>query len=90
MTKSNKVKPSQYLIHIKETINPQTSSWFEEAEIEIDEQGESIIKCYVVDQSALHGILAIIRDLNLTLMSVCQIEQSNSTGQGNLDVSPEE
>ena len=62
-----------YAIQIKEQISPQWSAWFEGLTIvNLDNDG-SILSGPVIDQSALHGLLAKVRDLNLTLISVNQI-----------------
>ena len=48
--------------------------WFEGLTIaDLGDEG-CILSGPVVDQSALHGLLAKVRDLNLTLISVFQIE----------------
>jgi hypothetical protein len=62
--------PSSYLIHIEENLSPQMADWFDESEIIVTDQGETIITCSIVDQAALHGVLSKIRDLNLTLISI--------------------
>ena len=66
-------QPNYYVIQIKEHISPQWSAWFEGLTIvNLDNDG-SILSGPVIDQSALHGLLAKVRDLNLTLISVNQI-----------------
>ena len=63
-----------YAIHIKEHISSQWSVWFEGLTIvNLDNDG-SILSGPVADQSALHGLLEKVRDLNLTLISVNRIE----------------
>ena len=58
-----------YVIKIKGKLGKDWSDWF--ADMEIVPEGENtILKGYISDQSALHGILDRIRDLNLTLISV--------------------
>ena len=48
--------------------------WFDGLTItDLGDEG-CILSGPVVDQSALHGLLAKVRDLNLTLISVIQIE----------------
>jgi len=39
------------------------------------EDGETILVGPVIDQTALHGLLAKVRDLNLPLLSVQRVEQ---------------
>jgi hypothetical protein len=67
----------RYEIHIKEPIDPCWGTWFEGMTISQLENGETILSGSVVDKSALHGMLAMIGELNLTLISVKQIESSN-------------
>lgn len=69
-------QPTHYAIHIKERIPAKWSAWFEELLIVNLENDGSILSGPVADQSALHGLLAKVRDLNLTLISVTQIEAS--------------
>ena len=62
-----------YRIKLKGCLDPKWSDWFEQMAI-TTEGGETILTGSVADQSALHGILIRIRDLNLTLLSVERIE----------------
>jgi hypothetical protein len=41
---------------------------------------QTIIKGYIEDQAALHGLISRIRDLGLTLVSVNRIERNNESG----------
>ncbi len=41
------------------------------------ENGEAILSGLIVDQSALHGLLAKVQQLNLTLISVKKIDPEN-------------
>ncbi|MEJ2263277.1 MAG: hypothetical protein P8X95_07520 [Anaerolineales bacterium] len=67
-------QPTHYAIGIKEHIPSRWSTWFEDLTITNLEDGGSILSGPVADQSALHGLLAKVRDLNLTLISVTRIE----------------
>lgn len=78
MPKSGMSQPSLYAIHIKEHIPPRWSTWFEGLTITNLEDGGSILSGPVADQSALHGLLAKVRDLNLTLISVTRVEPSQT------------
>lgn len=76
MSKSSSGQPTQYAIHIKEQIASCWSLWFEGLTItDLGDDG-CILSGPVADQSALHGLLAKVRDLNLTLISVNRIESS--------------
>ena len=59
-----------YQIRVRGIIGQQWSAWFDALEIVPLMGGETLLTGPVVDQAALHGILAKIRDLNLPLISV--------------------
>jgi len=56
-------------IEIEGILNEEWAEWFENFEI-IHKSKSTILKGKVSDQSALHGVLNKIRDLNLKLVSV--------------------
>jgi hypothetical protein len=64
------VQSKWYEIRIQGTLSPDWSEWFEGMEIRHEGEGQTILAGRVVDQAALHGLLARVRDLNLTLLSV--------------------
>ncbi len=66
--------PEQYVIRVKGHLDPGRSEWFEGMTITQLEGGETRLSGRVVDQAALHGLLAKIRDLNLTLISVTWVD----------------
>ena len=74
MSKLNHRKSTSYEIRIKEGINPRWSGWFEEFNVQRLGNGQTMLSGPIVDQAALHGLLGKIRDLNLTLLSVTQIQ----------------
>lgn len=80
MTKNNaksvtrNVEENCYAIQIKEQINTTMLVWFEGFSIQSTEVEGTILTGSIADQSALHGMLAKIRDLNLTLISVNRID----------------
>jgi len=59
----------QHKIKIKGKLTQQWAEWFDNFEIEFDGENTTLTG-FVSDQSALHGILNKIRDLNLKLISV--------------------
>jgi hypothetical protein len=63
-----------YEIRIKEEIREKSLTWFEEFAITRTTSGETLLAGRIADQSALHGLLAKIRDLNLTLISVNRMD----------------
>jgi hypothetical protein len=63
----------EYQIRIKERLEERWSPWFEGLTLTSTQNGETLISGWLRDQAALHGVLAKIRDLNLTLISVTPI-----------------
>lgn len=68
------IKAGYYEIRIKEPIADKWLAWFDEFSITRTDCGETLLTGPIADQSALHGMLAKIRDLNLTLISVNRTE----------------
>lgn len=50
------------------------SPWFDGMTVTREEPGDTVLSGPVADQSALHGLLAKIRDLGLTLISLSLVE----------------
>ena len=65
--------PARYRIRLKGQLDHKWSDWFENMEISTEGE-ETVLSGQVTDQAALHGLFIRIRDLNLTLLSVEQIE----------------
>ena len=76
-TGRNPAKSNHYEIHIKEPIDPGWAVWFEGITLVQAENGDTVIYGMFVDKSALHGLLAMIGELNLTLLSVLKIGSKN-------------
>lgn len=60
-------------IKVKGYMDAHWSEWFEGFEISETEGGETIIRGKAQDQSALYGLIAKLRDLGLTLVSVNEV-----------------
>jgi hypothetical protein len=69
-------KPGHYAIRIKGLLDPRWD-WLEGLTVTHLEPGETLLSGPIVDQAALHGLIARIRDLNLTLLSVNQIDPND-------------
>jgi len=76
----SELRPEQYVIRVKGHLDPGRSEWFEGLTITPLEGGETTLSGPVVDQAALHGLLAKVRDLNLTLLSVSRVEPEQPRG----------
>ncbi|HSB66336.1 MAG TPA: hypothetical protein VLD65_07140 [Anaerolineales bacterium] len=65
-----------YCIIVKGALDPSWSEWFDG--FSITAQGdETILVGVVCDQSALHGILAKINDLGLSIISINKLAIEN-------------
>jgi len=59
-----------YEIRVKGHLDGRWSDWFDRLQITNLENGEAMLYGEIVDQAALHGVLAKVRDLNLALVAV--------------------
>ncbi len=62
-----------YEIHIEGHLHQCWEEWFDGLSMSHLENGETVLSGPVADQAALHGILAMLRDLNLKLISVKRV-----------------
>lgn len=77
--------PMTYQIRVQGRLDAHWSEWFDGMAIQLDKQETTLPTTTltgVVDQSALHGILARIHDLNLKLLSVTQLGQAPDVEEG--------
>lgn len=66
--------PHYYEIRVHGVLDSSWSVWFDGLEVTSDQAGQTRIAGPVVDQAALHGLLAKVRDLGLPLLSVRLID----------------
>jgi hypothetical protein len=66
-------QPIIYKIRIKGHLDSQWADWFEGLTITLEDNGDSLLTGPVTDQAALHGLLKRVRDLGLSLVSVCPV-----------------
>lgn len=71
--KNHSDQPVIYQIRVKGILDDQWTDWFGEVTIEVEDNGDTLITCPVVDQAALFGLLKRIRDLGIQLISINQI-----------------
>jgi len=69
-------QPGHYAIRIKGLLDPHWD-WLDNLTVTHIEPGETLLSGPIIDQAALHGLIARIRDLNLTLLSVNQIDSND-------------
>jgi hypothetical protein len=64
----------RYEIRLKGHLNERWAGRFEDAVITLEEDGNTLLICPVIDQAALHGLLKKVRDLGMALVSVNPLE----------------
>ena len=65
-----------YEIRTQGRIGESWSDWFEGMTLVHEADGTTLIRCPALDQAALHGLLAKVRDLGLPLISVTPTQRS--------------
>jgi hypothetical protein len=66
-------QPAVYQIRVKGTLAPVWSDWFDGLTITPQPDDETLLAGPVLDQPALHGLLAQIRNLGLPLLTVVRL-----------------
>jgi hypothetical protein len=72
--------PGLYEIRIKGHLDDRWADWFEGLSITRADNGETLLRGPVVDQAALYGVLKRVRDLNLPLLSLMEVERKPANG----------
>ena len=63
-------------IHVKGQLDESWSDWLEGLEVKLLENGDMILFGHIGDQAALMGTLNKLYRLNLTLLSVSEVDQN--------------
>jgi hypothetical protein len=72
-------RPAHYEIRVHGVLDHHWSSWFDGLQVSSDAPGQTLITGPIVDQAALHGLLAKVRDLGLPLLSVRQFSPGHES-----------
>jgi hypothetical protein len=59
-----------YEIRLKGHLDARWAGRFGDVHITLEDDGDTLLLCQVIDQSALHGLLKRVRDLGMPLLSV--------------------
>lgn len=62
--------PAYYELRVAGRLSPELADWFDGLALSPGPEGSTVLAGLVVDQAALHGHLARIRDLGLTLLAL--------------------
>ncbi len=60
----------RYEIRLRGHLDERWAEQFEGLAIRLEDQGDTLLTGPVVDQAALHGLLKIVRDVGLPLVSI--------------------
>lgn len=67
-------EPGSYELRVRGHLESRWAAWFDGMTLSRESDGTTSIRGPVVDQAALHGLLATLRDTGLPLLSVTQVE----------------
>jgi hypothetical protein len=67
-------QPMVYQIRLKGHLGPHWTEWFGDVTITLEDNGETLLTCLVLDQAALHGLLRKVRDLGMPLISAIRVK----------------
>jgi hypothetical protein len=62
--------PSRYQLRVDGHLDTHWAAWFDDLTLTRHDDGTTALTGLVQDQSQLHGLLAKVRDLGLTLISI--------------------
>jgi len=66
----------QIEIRVKGQIDERWSEWLDDLTITHTDQGETVLAGPILDQAALYGLIAKLRDLGLPLLAVSSVKQN--------------
>ena len=72
--------PARYQFRIAEPLDAHWSAWFDNLILAQEDDGTTTLTGPVQDQAQLHGLLARIRNLGVTLISVRSLEPLDPDG----------
>lgn len=69
----------RYQIELQSVLNDNWAEWLGNLELTNTPTGHTVLVGNVVDQSALHGLLARIRDLGIPIVSIQRLPASTES-----------
>ena len=72
--------PAHYEIRVAGHLDQRWSTWFDGLAIIHEDDGTTTLRGAVTDQAELHGLLAKVRDLGATLVSVTPTNADHNGG----------
>ena len=80
-TSAGQHDPARYEIRIQGHLASRWAARFDGMTLTTPDNGTTVLEGLVVDQAALHGLLAQLRDIGLPLVSVTQLDQMDAGAQ---------
>ena len=72
-TSDDPAGPGQYRISVRGHLAQRWAGWFDGLHLTNESDGTTVLQGRVIDQAALHGLLAKVRDTGLPLVSVTRL-----------------
>jgi hypothetical protein len=72
----------RYEIRVKGRLGPRWATWFEGMSVTALEDGTTVLRGSLVDQAALHGLLARLRDIGIPLLSLTEVDPGAPNHEG--------
>jgi hypothetical protein len=70
-------RPARYEIRVDGVLDDRWADWFGGLQVSSDGR-QTVISGLLPDQPALHGLLAMVRDLGLSLISVHRVDAGDA------------
>ena len=70
-----------YRFRVKGHISQRCADWLDGLAADLQEDGTTVLSGSIVDQAALHGVIARIRDLGLPLLSVRRVVDTHNSAE---------
>ena len=71
---------ARYELRIVGHLDEHWSTWFGDMDLTREDDGTTTLRGSVTDQAALHGLLAKVRDIAATLVSVTSTDSAGHAG----------
>ncbi len=75
-----------YQLRVAEHLDDHWSAWFDGMTLSHEDDGTTVLRGTVIDQAELHGLLAKVRDLGATLISVTSTNSGRDAPATDRDV----
>lgn len=80
--------PTHYELRVKGHLDEYWSVWFSGMALIREDNGTTTLRGPVADQAALHGLLAKVRDIGTTLISVTTTDIPGGAGDAGTALAP--